>query len=219
MDSLYFIIPTLLVVIISLIIVRAGAIALMMTGMDFESAKFQALSAFSGTGFTTHASERIVNNSARRKIISILIILGHAGVVTVIVTATSSFSQLRGNEIGLNLLLFLLGLIFIFIIANSSPLTIYLEKFVRSRLAKLEFFDDETTTDAMLHMAEGYGVVQIYVTQNSMVYAQTIFWLKDFLDHARFIGIQRGNEWLTAPKLDDTLQVGDYLVLYGKLDQ
>ncbi len=34
MDGLYFLVPTLLVVFVSFLIVRAAAIALMMTGMD-----------------------------------------------------------------------------------------------------------------------------------------------------------------------------------------
>lgn len=46
-----FLVPTLAAIIISLLIVRAGAIALMLTSMSFDNAKFQALSAFSGTGF------------------------------------------------------------------------------------------------------------------------------------------------------------------------
>lgn len=53
MTGIYFVLPTLLVVLTSFLIVRAAAIALMMTGMDEKRARFQALSAFTGTGFTT----------------------------------------------------------------------------------------------------------------------------------------------------------------------
>ena len=100
MNGLYYLVPTLIAIVISLLIVRAGAIALMMTGMSFDKAKFQALSAFSGTGFTTHEAERVVNNARRRKIVSWLMILGNAGIVTVIVTATSSFAQVKGLGLG-----------------------------------------------------------------------------------------------------------------------
>jgi Trk-type K+ transport system membrane component len=97
MGGLYFFLPTLLVVFLSFLIVRAAAIALMMTGMDEKRARFQALSAFSGTGFTTKEAEFVVNNPLRRRIISWLMILGNAGIVTVIVTATSSLvTQVKG---------------------------------------------------------------------------------------------------------------------------
>jgi len=41
----------------------------MMTGMEKKKARFQALSAFAGTGFTTKEAESVVNYPARRKII------------------------------------------------------------------------------------------------------------------------------------------------------
>jgi Trk-type K+ transport system membrane component len=88
--GIYLILPTLMIILFFFLIVRAGAIALMMTGMDQRRARFQALSLFSGTGFTTREAETIVNHPQRRQIATWLMILGNAGIVTVIVTATSS---------------------------------------------------------------------------------------------------------------------------------
>jgi Trk-type K+ transport system membrane component len=93
MGGIYFLLPTLLVIFFSFLIVRAGAIALMMTGMDEKRARFQALSAFSGTGFTTREAEFVVTHPKRRRIVSWLMILGNAGIVTVIVTGTSSLAR------------------------------------------------------------------------------------------------------------------------------
>lgn len=53
MGGVYLLVPTLAAIAISMLIVRAGVITLMMTGMSYEKAKFQSLSAFRGTGFTT----------------------------------------------------------------------------------------------------------------------------------------------------------------------
>ena len=63
---------------VSFVVVRIGAIAFQLTGLEWSLAKFQALSCFSGTGFTTKESELITSNKQRRKIASILIILGNA---------------------------------------------------------------------------------------------------------------------------------------------
>lgn len=68
MGGIYFLLPTLLVIFFSSLIVRAAAIALMMTGMDEKRARFQALSAFSGTGFTTREAEFVINHPKRRRI-------------------------------------------------------------------------------------------------------------------------------------------------------
>jgi hypothetical protein len=86
----------LIAILVSFIIVRIGGFALQLTGIDPEVARFQALSAFSGTGFTTREAERVVGNKTRRRIVTILIILGNAGTVTVIATLVASFTQVSG---------------------------------------------------------------------------------------------------------------------------
>jgi len=87
----------LLAILISFIIVRIGGFALQLTGIEPEVARFQALSAFSGTGFTTREAERVVGHRTRRRIVTILIVLGNAGTVTVIATLVASFTEVRGD--------------------------------------------------------------------------------------------------------------------------
>lgn len=86
----------LITILISFIVVRIGGFALQLTGIEPEVARFQALSAFSGTGFTTREAERVVGHRTRRRIVTILIILGNAGTVTVIATLVASFTQVGG---------------------------------------------------------------------------------------------------------------------------
>jgi hypothetical protein len=62
-----------------------GSILLEMTGMERSRARFQALSAISGTGFTTSHAEEVVNNPRRRQIVSYLIIIGNAGILSLII--------------------------------------------------------------------------------------------------------------------------------------
>ena len=81
MEGLYFLVPTLLIIFVSFLFVRAAAIALMMTGMDEKRARFQALSAFTGTGFTTREAESIMSNHLRRQIISLLMLLMHVFII------------------------------------------------------------------------------------------------------------------------------------------
>jgi len=68
MGGLGFLIPTLILIAASAFIVKAGAVALRMTGLDAKRAKFQALSAFAGTGFTTKDSELVVRDDRRRRL-------------------------------------------------------------------------------------------------------------------------------------------------------
>ncbi len=82
---------------ISVLIVRIASVALRHTGLEDGSAKFQALSAISGTGFTTKEAESIVNYPVRRRIVMLLMVLGNLGVVTVMATVVVSFIDTRGD--------------------------------------------------------------------------------------------------------------------------
>jgi len=83
----------LVTILVSFIVVRIGGFALQLTGIEGDVARFQALSAFSGTGFTTTEAERVVRHRTRRRIVTILIILGNAGLVTIIATLVATFTQ------------------------------------------------------------------------------------------------------------------------------
>ena len=84
-------IALVLVIIISALIIKVGAIAMRMTGIDKEYANFQALSAFSGTGFTTTEAENIVNHPQRRRVIKVLMVFGNIGIISAISTLIMSF--------------------------------------------------------------------------------------------------------------------------------
>ena len=81
----------LIIVLISLILTRIATVALIQTGLSRETARFQARSALTGTGFTTSESETIVNHPVRRRLVLSLMLVGSAGVVTVIATLLLSF--------------------------------------------------------------------------------------------------------------------------------
>jgi len=73
-------ISLLVIITVSLIVIRMGAVALSMTGISEDMAVFQAQSAFSGVGFTTKESESVVNHPVRRRIIRLLMLMGNAGI-------------------------------------------------------------------------------------------------------------------------------------------
>lgn len=83
---------TLMVVLsLSFLLVRLAATVLRLTGLPEPVARFQALSAYTGTGFTTLEAETIVNYPIRRKVVSLAMIVGNLGLVTVLATLVISF--------------------------------------------------------------------------------------------------------------------------------
>lgn len=89
-NSMSYIIALFAITVLSLLIIRVGSTALMMTGLSWDTASFQSYSAFFGVGFTTKEAEMVVNHPVRRRIIRDLIFSGNigltSGMVTLIVT-------------------------------------------------------------------------------------------------------------------------------------
>lgn len=218
MEGLYFLAPTLLAILISMLFVRAGAIALTMTGMHYEQAKFQALSAFTSTGFTTREAEKVVNHPVRRKIISALMIGGYAGVAAVIVSATSSLAASSAKDLPRTVLVLVVGLIVIYFIARSTGLMQRWENFVERFLRHRYVFEYEQVEE-LLHLTEGYGLVKMEITADSLLLGQSIVQIGKTRKDSLILGVERGKSWLHARQMKDPVEVGDQLVIYGHLER
>jgi hypothetical protein len=214
MISLYFLAPTLIAIFISFLVIRAAAVALMMTGMEWKKARFQALSAFSGTGFTTKEAESVINHPTRRKIVTWLMILGNAGIVTVIVAATSSMATSHGFELPINVLVLAVGIFVIYKIASHRKFTKRWERFIEKKLIKSPIIEESTIED-QLHFLEGYGVVKKIVGPGSPLIGSSLADWKLNEKGILVLGIERGKNWVPIPKATVLIEEDDRLVVYG----
>jgi Trk-type K+ transport system membrane component len=217
MGGLYFLLPTLFVILVSFLIIRAAAIALMMTGMDEKRAKFQALSAFSGTGFTTKEAESVINNPKRRRIITWLMIMGNAGIVTVIITATSSLVTSKGYQLSLNVIILLAGIFLIYKIVTHKGFVRRWESFIEDKFVQSRVFEEGLTED-LLHLIEGYGLMRVMVMGGSPLIGSSIAEQKLTEKELLVLGIEREKNWIPIPKPKEIIQDGDKLVVYGSLN-
>ncbi|WP_103028133.1 hypothetical protein [Salinibacter altiplanensis] len=81
------------VVAVSILVTRIATRALMLTGLSRETARFQARSIITGTGFTTDEAEHVVNHPVRRRITLTLMLVGNAVLVTALSTFVLSFTS------------------------------------------------------------------------------------------------------------------------------
>jgi len=217
MSSLYFLFPTLLAILISILFVRGASIALMMTGLEKKKARFQALSAFSGTGFTTKEAELVINHPVRRKIMTWLMIMGNAGIVTVIVTTTSSFATSRGFQLPINVLVLILGIFLIYKIMTHRKIVKKWENFIERKLIKSPAFEEASAED-LLHFLEGYGLVKKIIREGSPLIGSSISECRLSEKGALVLGIERGKNWIPIPKARERIEIDDRLVVYGPND-
>jgi hypothetical protein len=216
MSSSYFLLPALIALLFSFLIVRAGAIALMMTGVEREKAKFQSLSAFTGTGFTTRETETVVNHPARRRVITWLMIVGNAGIIAVIVSATSSLVTSRGFEIPMNGIILIGGAVAIFWVATRGGFIKRWDLFIENRLVRSRRLEEAPAED-LLHFLEGYGLIRGIVSPGCDLAGSSLAALRLTEQGVLILGIERKRHWMPTPRSEETIEEGDRLVLYGPL--
>lgn len=217
MSEIAFIVPTLVIIAISALIVKIASITLTMTGMDSKRARFQALSAFTGTGFTTKDAELVVKHEQRRKIIMALMILGNAGLVSIIATLIGSFAKLkRVSQVPVNLILLAAGIYLIYWLASRRGLMRRWGRWIEKRIAKSKVLE-EKKIEEILHLAEGYGIAEVRIKDDSPLVSQPLadsaLSQRDIL----VLAIERGGGIIPTPKGSDDIQTADNLICYGKL--
>jgi hypothetical protein len=214
--TLLFVIPVIAIIVISVFIVKIASVALNLTGLDDKRAFFQALSAFTGTGFTTRDSELVVNNDIRRKIIIFLIILGNAGFISVITTLILSFQKGGITPVLINIVLILLAILLIIKVSFHKGITRNLTKKIQRRLIKSPNFT-KRPVEEILRLAEGYGIAEVTLNESCSDIGKTLFESSFRQKDILIMAIERESGVIPAPHASDKLLLNDTLICYGKL--
>lgn len=219
---------------VSFIVVRIGAIAFQLTGLEWSLAKFQALSCFSGTGFTTKEAELITANKQRRKIASVLIVLGNAGLVIMIATLASSLvpqktilSRLSGSllpfaippslVIWVNLAIIVIFVYVIYKVFTHEKLARKLTNFLRRKIIRKEIFKPASFEELLL-ASGGYGVSKIAVCAGSPVLEKALSESRLRSYDITVLAIVRDGQTMPNPAADTKVILGDELICFGKLE-
>jgi len=208
------IIPLIIIIFIFFLIVRIATVILKLTGMDDYTSRFQAISAFTGTGFTTKEAETILEDRIRRRTVIVLMVLGKVGIVSVIAGLFLSFGK---NNLSEDLGKAAILLAFIFILYKitslkgfSRALNRMIEKGIVARgIVK------QKTLEELFHLPKGYGLAQLTITADSkekgLSLAKAGFIDKNIL----VLSIERKNKLISFPHAKDVIEEGDKLLCYG----
>ena len=204
----------LIAILVSFIVVRIGGFALQLTGIEPEVARFQALSAFSGTGFTTREAERVVGHRTRRRIVTILIILGNAGMVTVIATLVASFTQVSGYMWFFIRLAIIVGGIFglyqLFIRSNVGQRILdRLQRPVMSRILR-----EAPAIEEIFHVEKDWAISLVMIKGSSKSIGLSVADITAERD-IEILGIDRAGTYLARPNWDEKIVEGDRLLVYA----
>jgi len=225
MNLLLFII----VLIVSFVIVRIGAIAFQLTGLEWSLAKFQALSCFTATGFTTREAELITGDPRRRRIASVLIILGHAGFVTMIATFANTIRP-RATKLSIpfvpayvppwlqpwiNLIIIVAAIYIIYKVFTNTKLARKLTDTLRKRIIKKDIIKSVSREELALATG-GYGVSKIQVSEGNPIVGKVLSESELRKDDITVLAIIRDENTIPNPAANRKILSGDELDIIRK---
>lgn len=211
------IITLLIVLFVSILLTRIATVALTHTGLSRESAKFQARSAFTGVGFTTSESEKVVNHPTRRRILLLLMLLGNAGVVTAVSALIVSFIDLeQSGSLFWKLFLLMSGLVLLWALANSTwvdqRMSVLISRALKSytRIAVQDYA-------GLLHLSGDYQITELEVEKEDWLAGKTLSRARLRKEGIMVLGINRKNgSYLGGPDGETLIREKDRLILYGR---
>jgi hypothetical protein len=211
------IVSLLIIVTVSIIVTKVATVALARTGMSREAARFQARSAFTGVGFTTSESERIVRHPVRRRIVMFLMLLGNAGLITAVSSLILGFVD-PGDPGALlrRLGLLLAGVTTLWLLASSPWVDRVLANLIDRALrrqGRLEVRDYAN----LIHLAQDYRLVELLVDSDDWLAGRSLGEVKLRDEGIVVLGIERSDgTYIGVPKGEVRIVPDDTVILYGR---
>ncbi|MBC7190559.1 hypothetical protein H5U35_10270 [Candidatus Aerophobetes bacterium] len=208
------IILIIIIVFVNILLRKAATIALVLTGLDRQTASFQALSALTTTGFTTREAELVVNHPLRRRIISFLMIMGNAGFVVVIAGFVLSFISATSIWAVVRFAILAVSIYLIFKLTTYTKVARFLSAKIEEKL-KERFKLQKIGVEKILDLGEEFGIAEVTLHEDSSCIGKTLA-SSDFAKKKILVlAIQRGEEKILVPRGNHKLQAGDNLICYG----
>jgi len=183
--------------------------------LEGDVARFQALSAFTGTGFTTTEAERVVQHRMRRRIVTILIILGNAGLVPIIATLVATFTQVTGYTwffARLGIIIVSIFVLYRLVIGNRFGNRVL--QMLRKPLTKW-IMRETPIAEEIFHAGKGWGVSLITIKEESNKEGLSLNELAAGQDLI-ILALEKAEDFISRPRIEEKIHVGDRLLVYGR---
>ncbi|WP_083273753.1 cation:proton antiporter regulatory subunit [Geosporobacter ferrireducens] len=210
----------LTIILFLLLIVEILAIALKVTGLDMDKARFQVISIITNTGFTTRESELITQHPTRRRIAQILMLISYVGTATLIAFILNILNILSRGE-GFLYLVFGVASVILLILFLSRNRWILrrIERYIEKQLKKkMDRNNKRRTVEEVLKLNGEYGVAE-FIIEDSSGLVGTVLEESDLKRrYIQVLNIDRGSHIIHFPNSKFVFQQGDKVVVYGQLE-
>lgn len=203
---------------LSLIITRVATVALTFTGLSEEAARFQARSAFTGTGFTTREAETVVDHPVRRRIIMTLMLLRSAGIITILLSLILSFMGSAEEGKVARLFWLLGGVLMLWLLSLSHWVDEVLKRMMRSAVRRWTDLDVRDYI-GLLKLSGDYVIRELRIDENDWLAGKPLRDCRLSQEGISVLGVYRLNgNYVGVPKASTEIHAGDTLVLYGRAE-
>jgi hypothetical protein len=211
----------LVVLTIWLFILWFGSIALEATGMERARARFQAMSALTGTGFTTREAEDIVGHPRRRLIAGWLMFLGNAGILLflliILIIIVVGIKPARGLSPALIIGLAIppVALMVLYWIGVLDKLATKIVNWLK----RSGYFTSELSIKETIHHSGDYSIARLTMGRKAPEVGCKISDISLAKHDITILAIERGERTLPFPEAKEIVQAGDHLLCYGRTDE
>jgi hypothetical protein len=193
-----------------------GSLALEASGMQRRKARFQALSAMTGTGYTSREAESVVGHPRRRTIVAWLMVIGNTGIIAFLVLLMQS---IRGGLIAPSPSH--VGIIAGFALAVILSIRLgIVDKLSNAIIGITGKRRKETYMGAeeIVHQVGRYAIVRLTVGEEGTggIKLRDTGLLKP---GTMILAIERESMVLPFPDADQLVLTGDQLLCYGEVGQ
>lgn len=209
----------LFVVVLAIIwfIVEIVSVFLKSTGMDLYKARFQTISILTHTGFTTKESELVVQHPLRRKVASFLMVVSYLSQITLISVLLNILIQDTNRLLSIGIVIIVLLVFFILVTRTkfmSSKIDRMMERIIEKRILRST---KKNPMSRVLKTDQEFGIFEIVVDEDGGLDGISLrdSGLKKEL--IQVLKIERGHEAVNFPEPDFIIDVGDKLIVYGKI--
>ena len=215
--------PELLLVMITvwLFILWFGSIALEATGMERSRARFQAMSALTGTGFTTREAENIVGHPRRRLIVGWMMFLGSVGIILflilifVIIVVGVKPAKPTSPFILILSALPAVALMVLYWIGVLDKLATAIVNWLK----RTGYFKPELSNTEIIYHAGEYSLARLTIGKAAPEVGCKISDTSLAKGNIKVLAIERGERTLPFPEAKEIVLAGDHLIYYGRTEE
>ena len=215
--------PELMLVVLTiwLFILWFGSVALEATGMERARARFQAMSALTGTGFTTREAEDIVSHPRRRLIAGWLMFLGNAGILLflliILIIIVVGIKPARGLSPALIIGLAIppVALMVLYWIGVLDKLATKIVNWLK----RTEYFKPELSTTEIIYQAGDHSLARLTIGKAAPEVGSKISDTSLARYNVRVLAIERGDKIFFYPEAKEVVLAGDHLIYYGRTEE